>query len=219
MQPDNSAPTDPPLEEPDAPGGVPTPIDKPEDELISETAQIAVAMSVFANETAELTDEETKREPCNYEEAMNSPDCDLWEDAMWSEFCKVTAAGTYNLVDLPAGFKALGSTWAFRIKQDETHAITEYKAHICIQGFTQVPGINFSDMYAPTSKIEVVCLLLSIAAIHDWEFHIVDVNSAFLNSELPCDQPAMYMKQPEGFVVEGQENKVWELLKALYDLK
>ncbi len=151
MQPDDSAPTDPLLEESDAtPEGVPTPIDKPEDEPISETTQIAVAMSAFINEIAELADEETKREPHNYKEAMSSPDCDLWEDTMWSEFCKVTAAGTYNLVDLPAGFRALSSTWAFRIKQDETHAITEYKAHICIQGFTQVPGIDFSDMYAPT---------------------------------------------------------------------
>ncbi len=76
-------------------------------------------MSAFVNKTAELTDEETKREPHNYKEAISSPDCDLWKDAMWSEFCKVIAA-------------------------------TEYKACICVQGFTQIPGIDFSDMYAPT---------------------------------------------------------------------
>ncbi len=58
-----------------------------------------------------------------------------------------------------------------------------------------------------------------MAIIHDWEFHTVDVNSTFLNSELLHNQPAVYMKQPKGFVIEGQENKVWELLKALYGLK
>ncbi|SJL11797.1 uncharacterized protein ARMOST_15207 [Armillaria ostoyae] len=141
-------------------------------------------MSAFTNEITELTEKETKREPRNYKEAMSSPDCDLWEDAMWSELCKIIAAETYNLVDLPAGFKTLGSTWTFRIKQDETHAITEYKARICVQGFTQVSGIDFSDMYAPTSKIEVVHLLLSMAAIHDWEFHTVDVNSTILNTKV-----------------------------------
>lgn len=44
----------------------------------------------------------------------------------------------------------------------------------------------------------------------------MDVKTAFLNGEL---EEEIYMKQPEGFVVPGQENKVCRLVKSLYGLK
>ena len=43
-----------------------------------------------------------------------------------------------------------------------------------------------------------------------------DVKSAFLNGEL---QEEVYVTQPEGFIVEGKEQKVYRLRKALYGLK
>ena len=61
-------------------------------------------------------------------------------------------------------------------------------------------------------------MLLAMAASLDWEIHVIDVNSAFLNSEMPEDQ-YVYLRQPSGYVAEGKEDMVWLLLKALYGLK
>jgi len=58
--------------------------------------------------------------------------------------------------------------------------------------------------------------LLSISAILDWEIYSVDVDLAFLNSDI--DQH-IYCKQPPGFAVKGKEHLVWLLHKALYGLK
>ena len=44
----------------------------------------------------------------------------------------------------------------------------------------------------------------------------LDVKSSFLNGEL---QEEVYVTQPEGFIVEGKEQKVYRLRKALYGLK
>ena len=44
----------------------------------------------------------------------------------------------------------------------------------------------------------------------------MDVKMAFLNGDL---EEEIYMDQPEGFVVAGQEANVCKLIKSLYDLK
>jgi hypothetical protein len=44
----------------------------------------------------------------------------------------------------------------------------------------------------------------------------MDVKSTLLNGEL---EEEIYMDQPDGFIANGQENKVCKLLKSLYGLK
>ena len=56
-------------------------------------------------------------------------------------------------------------------------------------------------------------LLLAISALEDWEIEALDVKTAFLYGNLDEE---LYMEQPEGFIVKGQENKVYRLKKALY---
>ena len=44
----------------------------------------------------------------------------------------------------------------------------------------------------------------------------MDVKTAFLNGDL---EEEIYMEQPEGYVVHGQEHKVCKLVKSQYGLK
>ncbi|GKA67815.1 zinc finger, CCHC-type containing protein [Tanacetum coccineum] len=55
-----------------------------------------------------------------------------------------------------------------------------------------------------------------MASIHNLIIHHMDVKTAFLNGELDEE---VYMNQPQGFIMLGNENKVCKLIKSLYGLK
>ncbi|GKC46720.1 zinc finger, CCHC-type containing protein [Tanacetum coccineum] len=55
-----------------------------------------------------------------------------------------------------------------------------------------------------------------MASIYNLIIHQMDVKSTFLNGELDEE---VYMNQPQGFIMPGNENKVCKLIKSLYRLK
>ena len=59
-------------------------------------------------------------------------------------------------------------------------------------------------------------MLLALAAAKDWRVHHLDVKSAFLNGELA---ETVFVRQPSGFAVQGEEHRVLRLRKALYRLQ
>nr|KAJ0187170.1 hypothetical protein LSAT_V11C900496700 [Lactuca sativa] len=83
-------------------------------------------------------------------------------------------------------------------------------------GFRQKEGIDFFDTYAPVARISTIRLLLALAAIHNLVIHQMDVKTAFLNGDLDEE---IYMKQPKGFVMPGNEHKVCKSKKSLCGLK
>ncbi|GKG30570.1 zinc finger, CCHC-type containing protein, partial [Tanacetum coccineum] len=82
--------------------------------------------------------------------------------------------------------------------------------------FRQKEGIDYFDTYAPVARITTIRLLLALEAIHNLVNHQMDVKTIFLNGDL---EEEAYMKQPEGFVMPGNEHKVCKLVKSLYRLK
>ena len=80
----------------------------------------------------------------------------------------------------------------------------------------QIPGIDFDETFSPVAGFESLHLLLALATLEDWNIHQMDVKSAFLNGVL---EEEIYMEQPTGFIVFGQEAKVCCLRKAIYSLK
>ncbi|KAA0066544.1 gag/pol protein [Cucumis melo var. makuwa] len=59
-------------------------------------------------------------------------------------------------------------------------------------------------------------ILLSIATFYDYEIWQMDVKTAFLNDNL---KESIFISQPEGFITQGQEQKVCNLNRSIYGLK
>ncbi|GJW51357.1 retrovirus-related pol polyprotein from transposon TNT 1-94 [Tanacetum coccineum] len=83
-------------------------------------------------------------------------------------------------------------------------------------GYSQVSGVDFKDTFALVAHHDTIKLLLAIAAQRNCKSHHLDVKYAFLNGEL---KEEIYVKQPKGFEVVGQEEKIYRLYKTLYGLK
>ena len=84
------------------------------------------------------------------------------------------------------------------------------------KGFSQIKGLDFDQIFSPVVRFETVCLILALTALNKWYIQAVDVHNAYLYGKLDEE---IYMEQPEGFHVKGQENKVYWLHQALYGLK
>jgi hypothetical protein len=66
------------------------------------------------------------------------------------------------------------------------------------------------------ARLTTIRVLLSLAASHGLLVQQMDFKTTFLNGDLDEE---IYMEQPAGFVENGQEGMVCELLKSLYGLK
>ena len=156
------------------------------------------------------------RDPESYAEAMASHDTPFWREAIDDEMHSIMSNNIWILSDLPPGCKSIGCRWIFRKKLKSDGTLDKYKARLVAKGFTQLKDIDYFDTFAPVARMTSIRLLIALAAIHSLVIHQMDVKTAFLNGDLDEE---VYMKQPKGFVVPGQEHKVCKLLKYLYGLK
>ncbi|KAK8948569.1 hypothetical protein KSP39_PZI005174 [Platanthera zijinensis] len=123
---------------------------------------------------------------------------------------------TWILVNRPPQTSIIGLKWTYKLKEKEDGSILKYKARIVAKGYSQIPGVDFNETYAPVVRMETIRILLIFVVQHNLPIYQLDIKSAFLNGEIEED---IYVEQPRGYEIQGEEDKVYKLLKALYGLK
>ena len=111
----------------------------------------------------------TDSDPRTVKEAVDSEDGKLWKEAMVDEMASLHKNEAWDLVELPAGRKPIGSKWVFKKKTNAEGKVEKYKARLVAKGYSQVPGIDFGDIFSPIAKVTSIRLLLSVAAAFDFE--------------------------------------------------
>jgi hypothetical protein len=152
-------------------------------------------------------------EPQVFKESKGRPE---WEKAMEVEHESLMKIKTWDLTSLPSGKKPIGCKWVYKVKYKADGTLKKYKARLVAKLFSQREGIDYEEIFSPTTKMSTIHLVLAMPAQRGWKVHQMDVKSAFLNGDL---NEVVYMCQPEGFQVAGKDHLVFKLKKALYGLK
>eukprot|EP00252_Welwitschia_mirabilis_P023365 TRINITY_DN6582_c0_g1_i12.p1 TRINITY_DN6582_c0_g1~~TRINITY_DN6582_c0_g1_i12.p1 ORF type:complete len:148 (-),score=33.39 TRINITY_DN6582_c0_g1_i12:379-822(-) len=121
---------------------------------------------------------------------------------------------TWDLVPFPKGKRPLRSRWVYVIKQ-EANGGQRYKAGLVVKGYSQKPGIDFTEIFSPIVKHTSIRILFGMVACLDLELEQLDIKTTFLHGDL---EEEIYMHVPEGLEVENR-NLVCRLRKSLYGLK
>ena len=115
---------------------------------------------------------------------MNSPDVLHWKQAMLDEINALIKNDTWEIVRLPEGEKPIGSGWVFRIKHNADGSIERFKGRFVAKGYSQHPGLDFNEVFAPTVCMATIHLIIAIAAIEGLHLRLVDISNTFLKGEL-----------------------------------
>jgi Reverse transcriptase (RNA-dependent DNA polymerase) len=134
-----------------------------------------------------------------------------WKAACCEELESLRRCNVFKLVDPPKDRTIIRNRWVFDLKSDGCK-----KARLVAKGFFQIEGIDYDKIFSLVVQFETVRMMIAIVALKKWHIQGLDIKTTFLYGELDEE---LYMEQPKGFKVKGQEGKVTRLKHATYGLK
>ena len=89
--------------------------------------------------------------------------------------------------------------------------IARHKARLVARGFLQRAGLDYSEVFAPVGRLEIVRIVVALACNQGWSTFHLDVKSTFLSGPL---KEEVYVTQPPGFVIQKEAVKYISFTKC-----
>lgn len=128
------------------------------------------------------------------EEALSGPDREDWIKAMAYEWKSIIDNNTWDIVDRPREQKVIKSRVVLRNKYTPDGNIERRKARVVAKGFSQRPGIEYNETFAPVVRMESIRAIIALAAQYGMIVNQCDVTTAYLNGTL---KETVHMEIPE----------------------
>ena len=136
-------------------------------------------------------------DPQSFQEAWWDPDLiarEKWQEAIHLEFKKMLDMGGWRHMkreDCPNDHRLVGCRWVFKVKRNGV-----YCARLVAKGFSQIPGVEFTENYSPVVNDVTFRVVVARMLIENLKGKVVDIDNAFLNGDLDHE---LYMKMPDGY--------------------
>ncbi|KAL7577258.1 hypothetical protein ACA910_003579 [Epithemia clementina (nom. ined.)] len=161
------------------------------------------------------------QEPKTFREAWDHDDPEQrmkWREAIRKEIRLMIEKGVWRFVkrkEISKSRRLVGSKWVFKIKRDGT-----FRARLVALGYSQMPGVDFSDNFAPVVNDVTFRIVLTRKLVEKLAALSIDVETAFLYGEL---EEEIYMTVPDGYAEVTEEEidgavYCCALLKSIYGL-
>lgn len=129
-------------------------------------------------------------------DAISGEDSSMWMISMASEVKSLLKKNTWRLVKHVEGQNVIGSRFTLRNKYNSDGEITTRKARVIAQGFTQRPGIDFRETFAPVARLSSIRAAVAVAVQENMFIRQIDVETAYLNGDV---EEEVLMEVPEHF--------------------
>jgi hypothetical protein len=139
-----------------------------------------------------------------------------WVNVMHKELKNFEINQVWSLVDPPRDVNGIRTKWGFKNKHGEDGENVRNKAHIVTQGFSQVEGLDFGETFASVACLDAIRILFVFIVSKGFKLYQMNVKNAFLKGVI---HEEVHVRQHPGFENHKYLDRVYKLLKALYDLK
>lgn len=90
--------------------------------------------------------------------------------------------------------EVIGSRFVLRNKLNQDGTIERRKARLVARDFSQLPGVDFGETFAPVVRLNSIRIVSALAAQCNMKIHQLDVTTAYLNGEL---EEQIFMEIPK----------------------
>jgi hypothetical protein len=121
----------------------------------------------------------------------------------------MTKRGVWEVIDekdVPNDQRCTKNKWIFKVKRNGV-----FRARLVACSYSQVPGVNFTESFAPVLNDVTFRLMLISKLIWDMTSTVVDIETVFLHGNLNKE---IYMDVPMG--LSTGPNKKLHLRKTIY---
>lgn len=111
-----------------------------------------------------------------------------------SEIRNLIENDTWKIVNRPTDRKVIGSRIVLRNKYGTDGSLERRKARVVARGFSQCPGIDFDETFAPVARLSSIRIATAIASEYNMIIRQFDVTAAYFNGHLDEE---IFMEIPE----------------------
>ena len=156
-------------------------------------------------------------EPKTFQEAWHYPvesERDNCRSAIRKELSIMISRGVWRKterVKIPENRRLIGNKWVFKIERDGS-----YRARLVALGYSQIPGIDYTDNFAPVAHDVSFRIALARMMVEKLDSLVMGVETAFLYGEIDEE---IFMKSPVGMeeIDPGSSSEdCYQLLKGIY---
>jgi len=121
---------------------------------------------------AYLSEMSVDTEPSTYEVAVKDQ---RWVEAMKQEIEALESNGTWKVMSLPPGKRAIGCKWVFKIKYKANREVDRFKARLVAKGYSQTGEIDYQETFSSVVKMVTVRSIIAIVAAENWKIFQMNV--------------------------------------------
>ena len=92
-------------------------------------------------------------DPNTFQQAMESDESEDWKKAMDEEIEVLRSRGVGEEVDRPTNKTVLKGRSVYKAKVKSDSTIERRKGRYCAKGYSEKPGEDFDDIYAPVARL------------------------------------------------------------------